>query len=488
MNQHHPSPEDFALYFRGLLDEAPAGALEEHASVCDDCAERLRAEARVELALYDVLEMPPAEGHGQARTTARRPRRAIAALGFVAAAAAIAAVVLLRLHPARSPGPDPARVETSADERTPPMNARSTVFTTLMNLVVAPCMACSSQVGDTTAEREAAAVAAAPVSLDALPGGWIRAGSVPDSYAMGVDPATLHEGHATTAIVAKPNVVFRKDDFATVMTATDAAPYRGKRVRLAGFVKPAGVTGWAGLWMRVDGARGNTTPLAFDNMGSRPIRGTSDFKRYEVVLDVDPAATKIAYGTLLAEGGRVWIDAPSLEVVSTSVATTGFAEVQAAHVVGSRPMWFVAGSAPSKYTASADTAVHHGDATSLSLASREPVVGDEFGTAMQTTSAEAYRGARVRLTAYVKAENVRGWAGLWMRVDDAGVGTKPLAFDNMEDRPIKGTSDWTPYSIVLDVPPQAKGLALGVLLQGEGHVWMDDVVIESVSGPADGGR
>ena len=36
------------------------------------------------------------------------------------------------------------------------------------------------------------------------------------------------------------------------------------------------------------------------------------------------------------------------------------------------------------------------------------------------------------------------WAGLWMRVDK---GKDMVAFDNMQDRPIKGTTDWQRYYI-----------------------------------------
>jgi hypothetical protein len=33
---------------------------------------------------------------------------------------------------------------------------------------------------------------------------------------------------------------------------------------------------------------------------------------------------------------------------------------------------------------------------------------------------------------------------------------------------------------VLNVPDEARNIALGVILVGEGHVWMDDVVLERV--------
>lgn len=43
--------------------------------------------------------------------------------------------------------------------------------------------------------------------------------------------------------------------------------------------------------------------------------------------------------------------------------------------------------------------------------------------------------------------------GLWFRVD--GTTGKSLSFDNMQDRAVKGTTEWARYEIVLDVPEGA---------------------------------
>ena len=51
----------------------------------------------------------------------------------------------------------------------------------------------------------------------------------------------------------------------------------------------------------------------------------------------------------------------------------------------------------------------------------------------------------------------------------------PVAFDNMQSRQLKGTSDWTEYSIVLPLNRAAKRLVFGVLASGSGRVWADDL-------------
>ena len=58
-------------------------------------------------------------------------------------------------------------------------------------------------------------------------------------------------------------------------------------------------------------------------MQDRPIKGTSDWKRYEIVLDVPEQAQEIAFGLLLTGGGQVWMDDLKFEVVGKDVATTG---------------------------------------------------------------------------------------------------------------------------------------------------------------------
>jgi hypothetical protein len=43
-----------------------------------------------------------------------------------------------------------------------------------------------------------------------------------------------------------------------------------------------------------------------------------------------------------------------------------------------------------------------------------------------------------------------------------------LLLDNMRDRPLRGTTDWTAASIVLDVAEDARVLLFGALLSGAG--------------------
>jgi hypothetical protein len=54
------------------------------------------------------------------------------------------------------------------------------------------------------------------------------------------------------------------------------------------------------------------------------------------------------------------------------------------------------------------------------------------------------------------------------------------AFDNMQNRPITGSQDWTQHTVVLDVASDATGVSFGIQLVGKGAVWIDDLAFDVV--------
>jgi len=303
---------------------------------------------------------------------------------------------------------------------------------------------------------------------------WFLAGSDRKSFVLSTDARVTREGKPSQSLASS---VEEPNGFGTIMQGFDPADYIGKRVRMSAWVKTVNVTSWAGLWMRVDGA--SDTTLAFDNMGKRPIRGTTDWTRYEVVLDVAPGAKYLAFGLLLDGSGQTWLNDLKLEVVDASVAVSDMGG-DATHVLPTdytTDGWFLTGSKPKDYEISLDpSALREGKPAHL-LAFKVGS-GKGFGTLMQMFKGTAYLGKRVRVSAWVKSEQVEDWAGVWMRVD--GADGKPTAFDNMRSRAIKGSLDWKPYQVVLDVAPDASALAFGILLTGKGKVWMAEPVLEVV--------
>lgn len=111
------------------------------------------------------------------------------------------------------------------------------------------------------------------------------------------------------------------------------------------------------------------------------------------------------------------------------------------------------------------------------MAKTAPQAGSpNFGVATGSFPVQAAAGKRIHYSAYIKTENItRGFAGLWWRVDGAsGV----LAFDNMQDRGVKGTTDWKRYEIDLPVAAEAKNINFGAIHSGDGSAWFDGLSVE----------
>lgn len=102
-----------------------------------------------------------------------------------------------------------------------------------------------------------------------------------------------------------------------------------------------------------------------------------------------------------------------------------------------------------------------------------------YGSLMQDFLPGSYLGKRIRLSAWVKTRDVEQWAGVWIQVAK-DTDEKPLCFDNMADRPISGSTDWSRYELVVDVPWEAKVILMGGILNGTGSMWLDDFNIEVV--------
>jgi erythromycin esterase-like protein len=100
-----------------------------------------------------------------------------------------------------------------------------------------------------------------------------------------------------------------------------------------------------------------------------------------------------------------------------------------------------------------------------------------FGLATTTFPVKTAAGKHITYSGYIKTEGItEGYAGLWWRVD--GEKGKILAFDNMQDRGVTGTTPWTRYEISLDVPANATNINFGVLHSGNGTAWFDSLDIK----------
>ena len=144
--------------------------------------------------------------------------------------------------------------------------------------------------------------------------------------------------------------------------------------------------------------------------------------------------------------------------------------------------WHMAGSHPADYAVTMDSTVFH-SGTKSALVTDAVDSPRGFGTLMQGFAPGEYLEKRLRMKMWLKTDEVKGWVQPWMRVDGPSEIKKRelLSFDNGCENAIKETTDWKEFVMVLDVPKDATNIAFGVMLSGQGKVWMDDVSFEVVA-------
>ncbi|CAN5607178.1 hypothetical protein BH11BAC1_BH11BAC1_28430 [soil metagenome] len=98
-------------------------------------------------------------------------------------------------------------------------------------------------------------------------------------------------------------------------------PYRGKRVRMNVWAKTNAVTKEEGarFWFlgKWDGEN------IFDEA---VINGTTDWKKYSIVLDISQYAYMTTYGVVLEGNGQIWFKNISFEIVDNTVPVTSIAK------------------------------------------------------------------------------------------------------------------------------------------------------------------
>ena len=144
--------------------------------------------------------------------------------------------------------------------------------------------------------------------------------------------------------------------------------------------------------------------------------------------------------------------------------------------------WIYSATNKKDFEVGLDTSQKHSGTRSAYLKSivEQPA---PFGNLSSWSGAEEYISKRLRMTAWVRTELLDGKAQLWLRVDGdwKKASVKQGCFDNMDDRPITGSTDWRKYELVVDIPETSTLIALGLMLIGKGVCWLDDVSFEAVS-------
>ncbi len=129
------------------------------------------------------------------------------------------------------------------------------------------------------------------------PTGWTEFGE--GDYKVYIDSSQAKMGRNSVVMEStEGNQVFKALEFKVPNN------YQGKSILLKGSIKTEDVKdGYAGLWMRID------PQIAFDNMGKRGVKGTTDWQDFEIKLPLKPEKTQnIVFGGILVGKGKMWLD------------------------------------------------------------------------------------------------------------------------------------------------------------------------------------
>lgn len=130
--------------------------------------------------------------------------------------------------------------------------------------------------------------------------------------------------------------------------------------------------------------------------------------------------------------------------------------------------WFQWGHS---YVLKTDKSISHGGKASLLIEPMGEKSGESFGCIAYAIPAN-FQAKEIELKAYMKLNNVSdGVIGLMLRIDGS---SGMIAFNDMEERKIQGTRDWTHFSVKLPYPADAKTIFIGATLNGKGQLWVDD--------------
>ncbi len=133
------------------------------------------------------------------------------------------------------------------------------------------------------------------------------------------------------------------------------------------------------------------------------------------------------------------------------------------------------------YTASLVDDVTHTGTLALKMVGN-PTDASKFMNVSQTVNIDVKELKRIKITAYIKTENVKGNVAMWCQLWDGN--KKRIGFENsiMQGVTVTGTTAWKKYSLILTVDKEVKNLFFGAYLAGTGTVWFDDLALEEFEG------
>lgn len=350
-----------------------------------------------------------------------------------------------------------------------------------------------------------AAHAADSPPLAPLPAQWSLMGNggpeaLPGRCEHGIDIRKAEDGKVAYAIRCGNRVL---PSFGGAQHTIRTAQYRGKRVRVSGWLMTADVEavatpqytqvpGAAGLWLAVGSARAG---VRMDRMQARALNGTHDWTLLDFVVDVPEDNNQMFVGFWMQGQGSTWARDFRIEEVPLTVAAN-FLIDDPNRVVGPDlslhslaaaqpgvpflpppPKWLAVGTQGFELCdIGVDVAMQSAGQANLAIDCAIP----QTAALRQAFEAAPYYGKRVRFSGWIRTEGFEpmpggggpGGAGLMLTLDPQQA--PPLHAN------LTGTTGWEQRELVIDVPRNARFILIGLAVSGKGRVWGRDFRFEEV--------
>lgn len=88
-------------------------------------------------------------------------------------------------------------------------------------------------------------------------------------------------------------------------------------------------------------------------------------------------------------------------------------------------------------------------------------------------------GRKARVSGMLRTEGVNHFGGALI-VQSRGAGDNILTWNHMPESRVFGNTPWAPAQVEVKIHPQAQLVLVGVLLEGGGTLWADDLKLEIV--------
>jgi RNA polymerase sigma factor (sigma-70 family) len=325
-------------------------------------------------------------------------------------------------------------------------------------------------------QPKAALPAATPT--DSVPMAFANAAFKPDgdrdgTFVVEVDPNTLRTSNSAPAIHIKGPVAedgtltnggsMKTDNSSsTKYWVTQSSVLFGKHIRITGWLKTSDVKGWGSAFMIILGLDG--TLLKVDSMGDRPIYGTTGWQQVEFVTDVPKQPCIIYFGPDLYGPGELWGDDFQINLAPSDAPVTDDSA------------WHQTMSSPGIYSEDLDFHNLHNGHHTVCLAYTPGDAAPRgawtwWGQKLRGPDYDKYIGHTMRMTGWIKTENVSGHLEPTIRPWD---NNKNYGKDSMtRDNSLKGTRDWTKFTVTCAIPDDTQHIDTAFIFYGSGKVWID---------------